>query len=519
MDNAAHVSEVFLRNITAILPQYVFWKDTQSIYLGCNQHYAKLVGLEAPEQIIGKTDDDLPWQATGDMPTLFRQGDQATMHGQCLINQEETLSLPNGKTLIALVSKSPIVDEGGEILGIVGYFTDVSELKQAQHQAEAANRAKSEFLANMSHDIRTPLTGMIGMAQGIAEIESRNPPVKEYADELVKSGHRLLQLLNEILELTRFEQNDFLGEADPFDLRKTVQAVIDLLLPSIKQKGLHFTCQYRQKLPHLLIGHRILLHRILLNLMSNAVKFTETGSINLTLYWIKQYRQQAAIQFEIQDTGVGISAEKQQAVFEPFCRLTPSYRSLYEGCGLGLSIVRHLVKSLKGTIVLESRLGQGTTVTVTLPFKVATRHVDPHPNPLPRCGRGDKKADKTLRILLIEDNRAAQLAAGHQLHALGCEVEVADNGKLAIKHAKARTFDLIITDLGLPDIAGCEVAKILRGSGFNMNTPIIALTAHADDEHRQQCQQAGIDQVIIKPLTQENAQRCLRWLANKNKKA
>ena len=188
-DLQAHIFKVFLKNISQSLPNFIFWKDKKSVYLGCNENFARLVGLSKPEDIIGKTDTDLNWQPTGHSAEEFIKGDQETLNGHPLTNREETLALPNGKKLITLVSKLPILDDDHQVLGIVGYFTDITLLKkkeralqQAKRQAEIANQAKSVFITNISHDLRTPLTGLLGMAE-ILQQEVKTQQGKAAADD------------------------------------------------------------------------------------------------------------------------------------------------------------------------------------------------------------------------------------------------------------------------------------------------------------------------------------------------
>ena len=253
--NKAHIIEVFLKNITRSLPQFIFWKDAQSVYLGCNENFARLVGLHSPEDIAGKSDMDLNWQPTGHTADVFRRGDQETLSGHPLNNQEEILVLPSGKKLITLVSKLPILDDDNQVLGIVGYFTDITPLKkkerefrQAKRQAEAANQAKSVFITNMSHDLRTPLTGLLGMAEMLRQ-EVQTAQGKAAAEDLFKASAMLLNLVNEIIDFSRCESGDFPIQEIKFDLLAVVQNMADLLKPSAQEKNLRFNIQLDERLP------------------------------------------------------------------------------------------------------------------------------------------------------------------------------------------------------------------------------------------------------------------------------
>ena len=236
-------SSLFEKIFTRSLPQYIFWKDKKSVYLGCNENFARLVGLKRPEDIIGKTDLDLNWQPTGHSAEEFRRGDQETLNGHPLTNQEEILALPNGKKLITLVSKLPILDDHHRVLGIVGYFSDITPLKkkeralrQAKRQAEAANQAKSVFITNISHDLRTPLTGLLGMAE-VLQQEVQTAQGKAAASDLLKAGQVLLNLLNEVIEFSRCESGDLPVQAIKFDLSTAIQNIVELLKPSAQEKS------------------------------------------------------------------------------------------------------------------------------------------------------------------------------------------------------------------------------------------------------------------------------------------
>ena len=375
--SAAQITELFLKQFTRFLPQYLFWKDRRSVYLGCNQRYAELVGLSSPEAIIGQTDQNLNWQPTGDTATLFQQGDQHTLSGSPITNQEETLVLPSGKKIIALVSKLPIVDGDGQALGVVGYFSDITELKEkeselqkAKQQAEAANRAKSAFMANISHDIRTPLSGLVGFAETAA---SRYHTAQEHDDLccLVQAGHALLKLLNEVVEFSRLECGALPHAELKFNLAELLSHVIALEKPSVAAKKLAFKVTVDKKIPTYLIGDSVRLHRILLNLISNAIKFTHTGFVNLTAELAQQKDRELILKFAIQDSGVGIPADQQALIFSRFTRLIPSYQGHYSGSGLGLAVVKQFVNDLHGEIYVESKEQQGSIFTCLIPCRQA----------------------------------------------------------------------------------------------------------------------------------------------------
>ena len=375
-DLQAHIFKVFLKNISQSLPNFIFWKDKESVYLGCNENFAHLVGLSKPEDIVGKSDRDLNWQPAGHSAEEFIKGDQETLNGYPLTNREEILALPNGKKLTTLVSKLPILDDDQQVLGIVGYFTDITPLKkkeralqQAKRQAEIANQAKSVFITNISHDLRTPLTGLLGMAQ-ILQQEVETQQGKAAAADLLKAGQVLLNLLNEVVEFSRCESGDLPVQTIKFDLTAVIKNIVELLKPSAQEKKLTFKISLDKHLPHYVMSDAMRLQRILLNLLSNAIKFTHQGSIHFSVRMIKRKEQLAVMEFRVQDTGIGVPEDQQALIFTRFCRLHPAYEGQYSGTGLGLTVVKRFVEDLKGEIHLKSTEGCGSTFSCLIPLRI-----------------------------------------------------------------------------------------------------------------------------------------------------
>lgn len=531
----AHVNKVFLKNITEALPQYVFWKDLHSIYLGCNKNYATLVGLNSPDEIVSKTDNDLHWQPIGHTTATFQKGDKDTILGQPITNQEEILALTNGKTLITLVSKLPIMDEG-KIIGIVGYFTDITELKKkeqelikAKKEAETANEAKSAFMANISHDIRTPLTGMIGMSEILLkEVESERG--REAAENLLKSSNLLLDLLNEVIEVTRLASEELPMHQNKFSMKDLIDNLVILEMPSINEKGLSLIINYDNRIPHYLIGDEKRIHRILLNLISNAIKFTLEGRIEIAVNLAKEKKDHVVVKVLITDTGVGISREDQKIVFSRFTRLTNSHKGQHKGSGLGLSIVKQFVSDIKGKIYLRSKEGKGTTFSCIIPFKKINPadleyQESKYPSKKDILFTREQVVDlsdigKGIKVLLVEDSEITQMAEKNILEEMGCEIITADTGEEALRLFKKETYDVVFMDVGLPGKDGCQVAKEMRRweSERGQHAIIIALTAHIEEDSEQQCLKAGMEYVITKPMRKENVRAVFKRFSLKSKK-
>jgi two-component system, OmpR family, aerobic respiration control sensor histidine kinase ArcB len=536
-DNA-YILEVFLKNITQSLPNYMFWKDDQSVYLGCNQNFARLIGLSTPEEIIGKTDQDLNWQPAGDTAELFQQGDQATLAGRPVTNQEETLALPNGKKLITLVSKLPILD-GNRVLGIVGYFTDITslkkkerELRQAKRQAEAANQAKSVFIANISHDLRTPLTGLLGMA-AVLQQEVQTPQGKAAADDLFKSGSTLMNLLNAIIEFSCCASGDLPVHEIKFDLLEVIQSIVTLLKPSVQEKNLEFTMTLGNHLPRYVISDATRLQRILLNLLSNAIKFTHQGVIDFSVQLIRRKHHRAIIEFRVRDTGIGIREDQQAFIFTRFSRLHPAYEGQYPGSGLSLALVKQFVDELAGEIHVDSAEGLGSTFSCLIPLRIPLSFGSEYSHRVasPTLVNVNTKNPiipfKTKLItpakafvLVVEDNVIAQRVIKNLLESLGVVVDTADNGAQALQKIQNDDYPLILMDLGLPDQDGYQVTVAVHQWQQQHQHPVslvAALSAHLSEDERKRCLAAGMIRAYVKPLQRKDADELLRLVNDQNK--
>ena len=365
----------YLETIIHHVPHTIFWKDVNSVFLGCNKAFADGAGLSSPQEVVGKTDYDMPW--TKEESDAYIADDQAIMNSGIPKLAVEDIQKSDGKKIVLLTSKVPLFNKEGEVLGVLGIYTDITErkhkeilLNEAKEKAEEANRLKVEFLANMSHDIRTPLTGILGMSEAIFN-SSQEAKTKEYSNDVLMASQRLLQLLNEIIDITQFDLSDSNQKITPFNLQNLVSSITELLVPSFNEKSLTFTINYDKNIPAVLASSPIILHRILLNLLGNALKFTERGSITLTIKKVKHSDKTITIKFIIADTGIGIPKDQFKTIFEPFTRLNPTYKGKYHGVGLGLAIVKQFVEKLNGKIAVQSKLSEGSTFTITIPFTIA----------------------------------------------------------------------------------------------------------------------------------------------------
>ncbi|MDP3561818.1 MAG: ATP-binding protein [Legionellaceae bacterium] len=355
-----------LKSLINHIPHAVFWKDTNHIFQGCNKEFAEQFGYESPDNIIGKSDYDFSFSPDA-IQKYHLDEEEILTTGIAKLNYEEIQHQSDGTIKILFVSKVPVYDDKDQISGILGIYTDITErknkeiqLKIAKAAAEAANHAKIQFIANMSHDIRTPLTGIIGLSTILAQAEE-NPLLKQYSHDIHDCGKQLLNMLNSILDMASADQmneRDIVNES--FELKKCIQDIVDIEKPTATFKKLNLLTYIDPALPMYLINDQTKIHRILLNLLSNAVKFTFDGSITISVQLIKLSIDKAIIRFSIIDTGIGIPVELQHQIFDRFFRASPSYKGQYAGHGVGLQIAQSYANLLKSEIKLTSQEGKGT---------------------------------------------------------------------------------------------------------------------------------------------------------------
>ncbi|ARM33180.1 response regulator [Legionella longbeachae] len=517
-----------LENIIAHMPGHVYWKDKNGVYQGCNNLQAQSAGLQFGYEVVGKTDFDLPWEK--EQAELIRKNDRQILETGETEVIEEIIQVKE-KEAIFLSHKSPIRNKNGEIIGVLGMSVDITERKKieaelniAKEKAETANRAKTEFLENMRHDIRTPLTGIVGFSDIIKE-EAQNPRIKKYADNLVASSHALLDFMDEVLEAIHVSSGEIPRVKKKFELQNLLQHLIDLNKAKAFSKHLELSLDFDKNIPKYLIGDNIRIHRIILELLTNSLNFTDSGFVKLTAQLAKQEGREVILKFIVEDTGIGIPQDKQQEIFLQFKKLTPSYKGIYKGAGLGLAVLKQFVDELDGEIYVKSTVSKGTIFTCIIPLKMALLEddtgVDQDFADLKKINLKHKtesninKSDITTlfqhRILVVEDNPIAQIVAKTFLNQCDCHVDIAIDGQSALTYWRQNKYDLIFMDIGLPDMDGYQVTHHIRVQEIakNLHTPIIALTAHVGDENKQRCIESGMNAVINKPLTPKNCRDIL----------
>jgi hypothetical protein len=400
------------------------------------------------------------------------------------------------------LTAKPMLDHTGKFTGYRGVGRDVTERWRAE-QAEAENRAKSGFLAMMSHEIRTPMNGVLGLANTL--LETRLDPEQRHAVETIReSGDILQRILNDILDLSKLEAGKFEFERLDFSPASLVDSVVAIVGPDARAKGLELRIELDPLLPSALCGDVARIRQVLLNLASNAVKFTERGGITIVAACSARNDGRATVEWRVSDTGIGIAPDRLARLFTDFAQADVSITRRFGGTGLGLAISRRIVEQMGGEITVSSTPGEGATFrfSLVLPWSDATIS----DQRLDRVGSDDlitriAMLGRPLRVLIAEDDRTNQMVVSKMLEEFAAETRIACDGQLAIDALAEAEYDLVLMDVRMPNMDGLTATRAIRArGGLYAALPIVALTANAFAEDIKHCREAGMSDFLAKPL-------------------
>jgi PAS domain S-box-containing protein len=462
---------------------------------GMNQALVDITGISR-EKITGSDFLDYftePEKAREVYEEAFKKG--------YVMNFPLTVRHKNGKLTDVLFNGSIYKDERGNVLGIVIVARDVTEMKkfekeliEAKSKAEVAMRSKQQFLANMSHEIRTPMNAIIGFTKVLLRTDMSEKQ-KEYINAIKLSGDALIVLINDILDLAKVDAGKMTFEQAPFNLRNSISAMLHLFEAKVQEKHIELKKEIDPKIPQVLLGDSVRLHQIVMNLISNAIKFTHKGGITLNIKLLNETNDKTSIEFIVKDTGIGIPEAKLDAIFENFQQASSATSRIYGGTGLGLAIVKQLVEAQGGTVSVQSKVGEGSSFRFTLDFGKTNEKLETDNEK----SSEPKSVDANIKILVVEDIKLNQLLMKTLLEDQGFIFELAENGKIAVEKLKTDPYDLVLMDLQMPEMNGFEATKHIREK-LKLNVPIIALTADVTSADVENCKKIGMNDYISKPV-------------------
>jgi two-component system sensor histidine kinase/response regulator len=500
----------------------IHWVDaTSGRFIHVNDYAAKLLGY-TQEELLQRTVSDIDPHFPA---AAFREINERVRQAGFL--KFETEQLRRDGTLVPV---EMTVYHRPEVAGtpprMISFMQDITERKQAERDlreakatAEAANMAKSAFLANMSHEIRTPLNAILGLNH-LMQAGALTQEQGERLQKMEVASRHLLSIINDILDLSKIEAGRLELETGNFHLSAVIDNVASMIRESAQKKGLSLEVD-PDGVPHWLRGDVTRLRQALLNFASNAVKFTERGSIAIRAQLLDDREGKLKVRFEVRDSGIGLSPEQQSRLFQNFQQADSSTARKYGGSGLGLALTKRLVEMMGGEVGADSTAGEGSTFW----FTVVLQHGH---GPMPKLTAPEstlaaelrlREGHRGARILLAEDNPINIEVVQQMLHAAGLDVVVAQNGRIALEKAGAGPFDLILMDMQMPEMDGVEATRSIRFLPAHASTPILALTANAFAEDRRACLEAGMNDVLTKPVEPAQLYEALsHWLPSVSRK-
>ncbi|MDF2613819.1 MAG: domain S-box protein [Clostridia bacterium] len=469
--------------------------DNQKRIIDINTSAQDMLKMEY-HQIIGQT-----IESVAEKIAFSKEINEIYRNGKIVLNIE-------GKKRYYDMKRSPLFNKKNYRIGEFIVLRDITsleetmkELEWAKFTAEESNKAKSKFLAAMSHEIRTPINGIIGMAE-LLENASLTPEEKENLRILQYSADSLLDIINDILDFSKIEAGKMELQNTRINIRQLVSDIVKTFAYTEKKEYIELNYDINDNVPEVITGDLVRLRQILINLLSNAFKFTEKGKINIHIDAAEKEVNKVKLLLSISDTGIGIAENKLESLFQSFHQLDNSTKRKYGGTGLGLSIVKSLIELMGGTISVKSKEGIGSRFSFEITFETLDEVKIKEDLDLRDC----LKKDMMLRVLVVEDSKVNQLLIKKMLTKKNWIVETAENGREALEKIEQDRYDLILMDIQMPIMDGYEAAKSIREKEMNSNihTPIIALTANATEEDKRKSIEAGMDGYLTKPIKSEN---------------
>ena len=511
-----------LDKMVASIPDAVISADPQHRIVTWNVAAERIFGLPAAAALGQALDAFVP-EAAAVIDRARQRPDGAAQDAGALPGttpQQTTALGADGRALQVEMNISEWVQDGQTYFTLI--VRDVSErlrlveeLKIAKEEAERASQAKSTFLANMSHEIRTPMNAVLGLTH-LALRQATDERGRDYLERIQQSAQHLLGIIDDILDFSKIEADKLSLEHIGFSLAAVMENFSNLIVDKATAKGLSLDIDIAPDVPDALVGDPLRLGQILINYGNNAVKFTERGEIHVRVEVLARGEHDVVLRCAVRDTGIGLSEEHRQRLFQSFHQADPSTSRQYGGTGLGLAIAARLADMMGGQVGVDSRLGEGSTFWFTARFGLdAAGALPPDGAGLPTPDGGESlglaaQGGRSLRVLVVDDNEVNLLIAGEMLSHAGVEVLTAEDGAQALQRLQAEPFDLVFMDMQMPVMDGLEATRRIRALTDKPRVPIVAMTANALPADRERCLQAGMDDVITKPIDPDRLVSVLR---------
>lgn len=491
--------KAFLDNANAMM----FVKGPDRRYILVNRAFAEFRGFE-PEEMAGKLPSELsnPVYTTGHDDS----DSQAIQSGRSIVREIQATGA-DGRMRDFVVNKFPVIGQDGRLIALGAVLSDFTEhketeraLQEAKEIAEKAAESKSDFLAVVSHEVRTPMNGVLGMARLLVDTDLDSKQ-SEFADTIVHSSESLLGILNDLLDISKLEAGKLEIETIPFDPQRAVNESVAVMTARAKEKGVALDCEMASELPAAVVGDPHRTRQVLLNLISNGIKFTAEGHVSVKLAVENSSDEMAELIVSVTDTGIGIPKKTQEKLFSPYTQGSVEVARKYGGTGLGLAICRRLANLMGGELTVESTIGKGSCFTLRVPMRIATAE---EIRATEKAGSLELESVPTLspqRVLLVEDNIVNQKVAAAMLEKAGHHMDLAEHGEQALAMFEANEYDIVLMDRHMPVMDGIEATrKIRKMSDHGASVPIVGVTAAANKSEIAECMDAGMDDVIIKPI-------------------
>ena len=520
-EDALSVERGRLRALIDNIPDLMYVKDTNSRFLLANVSVAKQMGVQSPDELLGKTDFEFYPKELAQ--AFFDDEQQVVLSGQPEVNREEPGLDKNGNVSRILTTKVPLRDKSGQVVGVAGVGRDITALKRAQEEmrkareaAEAASCAKSEFLANMSHEIRTPLNGVIGMTD-LALDTNLSAEQREYLETAKTSADSLLKVINDILDFSKIEAGRVDLEAVDFILLDSLETAIKTLALRAHEKGLELLCEFAPEVPEMVRGDAGRLRQVLINLVGNAIKFTQIGEVALKVSTESSYENGQILHFAVSDTGIGIPKNKLQLIFDPFSQADTSTTRNYGGTGLGLTISSRLVKMMGGDIWVESEVGRGSQ------FHFTARLASAAPRQAPVETQTPLEALRGVRVLVVDDNRTNLRVLDAMLKRWEMKPVLAEGGEAALQQLKSaydsgQSFALILSDMHMPGMSGFDFIEKVRQLPQSSALTIMMLTSAGSRSDIERCKELRVASYLLKPIRQSELREAVNLVLSQHNK-